>query len=284
VVIRQADIREADCTLDLDDLKRKISAKTKLVAVGYASNMVGTINPVLEITKLAHAAGALMFVDAVHYAPHGLIDVKALDCDFLVCSPYKFFGPHMGTLYGKREHLQRFKPYKVRPAPDTSPECWETGTQVQELIAGITAAVDYIAELGRHCDPTVKNRREALLAAYRATHQYETGLMSRLIEGLQTIPDMQIFGITDAKRFDERCSTLSIRLGDYHPTEIATFMGELGIFTWDGNFYALNLSERLGVEQRGGVLRVGLVHYNTAEEVDRLLAALHEFVTKERMS
>ncbi len=280
VVIRQVDIREADCTLDLDDLKRKISAKTKLVAVGYASNMVGTINPVLEITKLAHAAGALMFVDAVHYAPHGLIDVKALDCDFLVCSPYKFFGPHMGTLYGKREHLQRFKPYKVRPAPDTSPECWETGTQVQELIAGITAAVDYIAELGRHCDPTVKNRREALLAAYRATHQYETGLMSRLIEGLQTIPDMQIFGITDAKRFDERCSTLSIRLGDYHPTEIATFMGELGIFTWDGNFYALNLSERLGVEQRGGVLRVGLVHYNTAEEVDRLLAALHEFVTK----
>ncbi len=279
VVIRQVDIREADCTLDLDDLKRKISAKTKLGAVGYASNMVGTINPVLEITKLAHAAGALMFVDAVHYAPHGLIDVKALDCDFLVCSPYKFFGPHMGTLYGKREHLQRFKPYKVRPAPDTSPECWETGTQVQELIAGITAAVDYIAELGRHCDPTVKNRREALLAAYRATHQYETGLMSRLIEGLQTIPDMQIFGITDAKRFDERCSTLSIRLGDYHPTEIATFMGELGIFTWDGNFYALNLSERLGVEQRGGVLRVGLVHYNTAEEVDRLLAALHEFVT-----
>ncbi len=280
VVIRRVDIREADCTLDLDDLKRKISSKTKLVAVGYASNMVGTINPVLEITKLAHAAGALMFVDAVHYAPHGLIDVKALDCDFLVCSPYKFFGPHMGTLYGKREHLQRFKPYKVRPAPDVSPECWETGTQVQELIAGIAAAVDYIAELGRHCDPTVKNRREALLAAYRATHQYETGLMSRLIEGLQTIPGVQIFGITDAKRFDERCSTLSFRLGHHHPTEIATFLGELGIFTWDGNFYALNLSECLGVEQRGGVLRVGLVHYNTAEEVDRLLAALHEFVTK----
>jgi len=280
VVIRQVDIREADCTLDLEDLKRKITSKTKLVAVGYASNIVGTINPVAEITKLAHAAGALMFIDAVHYAPHGLIDVKALDCDFLACSPYKFFGPHMGTLYGKREHLERFKPYKVRPATDVSPECWETGTQVQELIAGITAAVDYIAGLGRRSDATVKSRREALQAAYRATHQYETGLLTRLIEGLQTIPGMRIFGITDAKRFDERCSTLSFRLGDHNPTKIATFLGERGIFTWDGNFYALNLSERLSVEQHGGVLRVGLVHYNTMDEVDRLLAALREFVSR----
>ena len=280
VVIRQVDIREADCTLDLNDLKRKISAKTKLVAVGYASNMVGTINPVAEITKLAHAAGALMFIDAVHYAPHGLIDVKALDCDFLACSPYKFFGPHMGTLFAKRQHLQRFKPYKVRPATDISPESWETGTQVQELIAGIGAAVDYIAELGRHCDPSAKSRREALQAAYRATHQYETGLLSQLIAGLQTIPRMRIFGITDAKRFDERCSTLSFRLGDHHPTKIAAFLGERGIFTWDGNFYALNLSERLGVEQYGGVLRVGLVHYNTDDEVDRLLAGLREFGEK----
>ncbi len=280
VVIRQAAIREEDCTLDFNDLKRKISAKTKLVAVGYASNMVGTINPIAEITKLAHAAGALMFIDAVHYAPHGLIDVKALDCDFLACSPYKFFGPHMGTLFGKRDHLQRFNPYKVRPATNTSPECWETGTQVQELIAGIGAAVNYLAELGRHCEPSVKSRREALQAAYGATHQYETGLLSRLIAGLQTIPGMRIFGITDAKRFDERCSTLSFRLGDHNPTKIAAFLGERGIFTWDGNFYALNLSERLEVEQYGGVLRVGLVHYNTADEVDRLLAGLKEFGKK----
>jgi cysteine desulfurase family protein (TIGR01976 family) len=280
VVIRQVDIHESDCTLDLDELKRKISAKTKLVAVGYASNIVGTINPVAEITKLAHAAGALMFIDAVHYAPHGPIDVRALDCDFLVCSPYKFFGPHMGTLYGKKEHLERFKPYKVRPATDASPECWETGTQVQELIAGIAAAVDYLAELGRHCDPSVKTRREALLAAYRATRRYETTLIAKLIEGLQAIPGVQIFGITDSNRFDERCSTLSFRLGDHHPTKIATFLGDRGIFTWDGNFYALNLSERLGVEQKGGVLRVGLVHYNTAEEVDRLLAALREFAAR----
>jgi len=280
VVIRQVDIRESDCTLDLDDLRRKITAKTKLVAVGYASNIVGTINPVAEITKLAHAAGALMFIDAVHFAPHGLIDVRALDCDFLACSPYKFFGPHMGTLYGKREHLERFKPYKVRPATDVSPESWETGTQVQELIAGIAAAVDYIAELGRHCDSTPKNRREALHAAYRATHLYETGLLTRLVAGLQAIPGICTFGITEPKRFDERCSTLSFRLGDHNPTEIAKFLGDRGIFTWDGNFYALNLSERLGVEKRGGVLRVGLVHYNTAEEADRLLAALREFAAR----
>ena len=280
VVIRQVDIRESDCTLDMENLRHKLSAKTKLVAVGYASNMVGTINPVAEITKLAHSAGALMFVDAVHYAPHGLIDVKALDCDFLACSPYKFFGPHMGTLYGKRKHLEKFKPYKVRPATNTPPESWETGTQVQELIAGIGAAVDYIAELGRHSDAGVKSRRAALQAAYQATHQYESGLLRRLISGLPAIPGMRIFGITDRQRFDERCSTLSFRLGDHHPREIAAFLGERGIFTWDGNFYALNLSERLGVEQHGGVLRVGLVHYNTPEEVQRLLAALGEFAAR----
>ena len=280
VVIRQVDIRESDCTLDMEDLRHKLSAKTKLVAVGYASNIAGTINPVAEITKLAHAAGALMFVDAVHYAPHGLIDVQALDCDFLACSPYKFFGPHMGTLYGKRKHLEKFKPYKVRPATNTPPESWETGTQVQELIAGIGAAVDYLAELGRHSDAGVKSRRAALQAAYRATHQYESGLLTRLISGLPAIPGMRIFGITDRQRFEERCSTLSFRLGDHHPTKIAAFLGQRGIFTWDGNFYALNLSERLGVEQHGGVLRVGLVHYNTPEEVQRLLAALGEFAAR----
>src|SRR6202049_143202 len=159
VIVRQVDIRESDCTLDLDDLKRKITKKTKLVAVGYASNAVGTINPVAEIARLAHSVGALIFVDAVHYAPHGAIDVQALDCDFLACSPYKFFGPHMGTLYGKHERLLQFKPYKVRPATDALPDRWETGTQVQELIAGIGAAVDYLAELGRRQDANAKDRR-----------------------------------------------------------------------------------------------------------------------------
>jgi len=279
VVIRTVDIRESDCTLDLDDLKNKLSAKTKLVAVGYASNAVGTINPVAEITRLAHAAGAMSFIDAVHYAPHGAIDVKALDCDFLVCSPYKFFGPHMGTLYGKKKHLERFKPYKVRPATDAAPECWETGTQVQELIAGIQGAVEYVAELGRRCDPSAKDRRAALLAAYRSTVAYERTLVTRLIEGLLAIPGLKFFGITDPRRFEERCSTVSFRLAKGTPTDAATFLGDRGIFTWDGNFYALNLTERLGVEKLGGVLRVGLVHYNTVDEVDRLLAGLRDFST-----
>jgi len=281
VIIRQVDIVESDCTLDLDDLKRKLSPKTKVVAVGYASNAVGTINPVAEIVKLAHWAGAMAYIDAVHYGPHGLIDVKALDCDFLVCSPYKFFGPHMGTLFGKREHLQRLKPYKVRPAAELAPERWETGTQVHELIAGIGGAVDYLAELGKHCDPTVKTRREALTAAFATTVPYESRLIARLIDGLQGIQDVHIYGITDPKQFGQRCSTLSLRIGDHHPTAIATFLAERGIFTWDGNYYALNLSERLGVESQGGMLRIGLVHYNTMEEVERLLAALREFAVRQ---
>ncbi len=277
VVIRQVDIRDADCTLDLEDLQKKITNKAKLVAVGYASNAVGTINPVAEITKMAHAAGALVFIDAVHYAPHGAIDVKALDCDFLTCSPYKFFGPHMGTLYGKREHLLRFSPYKVRPAPDALPDRWETGTQVQELIAGIAAAVEYLAELGRKHDPTAQDRRSALLAAYRVTRDHEMALFAELMEGLLAIPGLRVFGIKDFKRFNERCSTVSVRLDGHTPTEVATFLGDRGIFTWDGNFYALNLTERLGVQASGGLLRIGLVHYNTADEVERLLAALREF-------
>lgn len=281
VVIRQVDVLDADCTLDMDDLKRKLNSKVKVVAATYASNAVGTINPVAEIVKLTHWAGAMAYIDAVHYGPHGLIDVKALNCDFLVCSPYKFFGPHMGTLYGKREHLARLKPYKVRPATDQVPERWETGTQVHELIAGIGGAVEYLTELGRHCAGNDSlSRREALGAAYAATVAYEKTLITRLIDGLLAIPGVKIYGITDPARFDERCSTLSLRIGNHHPTAIATYLGERGIFTWDGNYYALNLSERLGVESQGGMLRIGLVHYNTMEEVERLLAALREFASR----
>ncbi len=280
VVITVADIREEDCTLDLEDLKSKLSHRTRLVAVGYASNAVGTINPVGEITRLAHAAGAMTFIDAVHYAPHGLIDVQDIDCDFLVCSPYKFFGPHMGALYGKREHLNRFHPYKVRPSSDEIPDRWETGTQAHELIAGVGAAVEYLAGVGRHSAPTAKTRREALAAAYRNTVAYERRLITKLIEGLLTIPSVRIYGITDPKRFEERCSTLSLRIGEHSPKMIAEFLAAQGIFTWDGNYYALNLTERLQVEQKGGMLRIGLVHYNTLEEVDRLLSALAEFASQ----
>jgi cysteine desulfurase family protein (TIGR01976 family) len=303
VTIRWAEINEDDCTLDLEDLSSKINKNTKLVAVGYASNAVGTVNPVKKIVSLAHAAGALVYVDAVHYGPHGLIDVAALDCDFLVCSTYKFFGPHMGVLFGKREHLARLRPYKVRPLTDAVPNRWEWGTLNHECIAGITACVDYLADLGRHALTNVgttttrvgtaalgrpssearpSHRRAAIVAAFEAIHHYEFTLMTRLFAGLSKIPAIKIYGITDPARFAERCPTLALRVvnqtADQTPLALATKLGDLGFFTWDGNYYALNLTEHLGVEKSGGFLRIGLVHYNTVEEVDRLLEALKRIV------
>jgi cysteine desulfurase family protein (TIGR01976 family) len=278
ITVRWAEIHDEDCTLDIADLASKINSKTKLVAVGYASNAVGTINPVKEIVRLAHAAGALTYVDAVHYGPHGLIDVATLDCDFLVCSTYKFFGPHMGVLFGKRAHLQRLRPYKVRPNTNAIPNCWEWGTLNHEGIAGIAACVEYLAEVGRRSRPEVATRRAAIEAAYEAIHEQERGLFERMISGLLRIPDLKIYGITDPKRFHERCATLAVRIERHSPLQLATKLGEHGFFTWDGNYYALNLTEHLDVEKSGGFLRIGLVHYNTGEEVDRMLAVLREIV------
>ncbi len=281
VVVRQVDIREEDCTLDMDDFRRKITSRTRLVAVGYASNAVGTINPIEEIIRLAHDAGALAFIDAVHSAPHCPIDVRALDCDFLACSPYKFFGPHIGCIYGKRERLLHLRPYKVRPATDALPDRWETGTQTHECIAGLGAAIDYIADLGRHASRSAGELppREAILNAYRTIRQHEMALATRLIEGLLAIPGLRFFGISDRARFTQRVPTVAVRFANRTPLEAATFLGERGIFTWDGNYYALNLTERLGVEKDGGFLRIGIVHYNTREEVDRLLDAVQEFAS-----
>ena len=276
--VRFVDIKEADCTLDMSDLARKISGHTRLVAVGYASNAVGTINNVREVVRLARQAGALTYIDAVHYAPHGPIDVRALDCDFLVCSTYKFFGPHMGVLYGKREHLKRLHPYKVRALTNNSPFRWEWGTLNHECIAGITASVEYLADLGRRMDPSVQTRRAALLAAYGAIRHHERSLAERLIRGLLAIPGLKLYGISDPKRSNQRCPTIAVRIEGHTPLELATKLGALGFFTWDGNYYALNLTERLDVEKTGGFLRIGLVHYNTADEVDRFLAALREIV------
>jgi cysteine desulfurase family protein (TIGR01976 family) len=310
ITIRWAEIHEDTCTLDLDDLAAKINKKTKVVAVGYASNAVGTINPVKKIVSLAHAAGALAYVDAVHYGPHGLIDVAALDCDFLACSTYKFFGPHMGVLFGKREHLARLRPYKVRPLTDAVPNRWEWGTLNHECIAGITACVDYIADLGTknvgtattHVGTTTEHvgtaalgrpssearslatspRRAAIAAAFEAIHNYEHSLMRRLMSGLAQLPHIKVYGITDPARFAERCPTIALRVINQNaaqtPLALATTLGDRGFFTWDGNYYALNLTERLDVENSGGFLRIGLVHYNTQDEVDRLLAALREIV------
>ncbi|HXZ39087.1 MAG TPA: cysteine desulfurase-like protein, partial [Terriglobales bacterium] len=278
VIIQMADIHEDDCTLDMDDLERKITDRTKLVAVGYASNAVGTINDVKEIVRLAHDCGALAYVDAVHYAPHGPIDAHALDCDFLVCSTYKFFGPHMGVLFGKREHLQRLEPYKIRANTNAIPNRWEWGTLNHECIAGIAACVDYLADLGRHVSPSVSSRRAAVLAAYEAIRRHENELMTALIRGLLEIPGLKLYGIRDPKRFDQRCPTIAVRIRGVTPLELAKRLGERGIFTWDGNYYALNLTERLDVEKDGGFLRIGIAHYNTAEEIERLLIALKQIV------
>jgi cysteine desulfurase family protein (TIGR01976 family) len=280
VTIRFAEINHDDCTLNMADLAQKISSRTRVVAVGYASNAVGTINDVSEIVRLAHKKGALAYIDAVHYAPHGPIDVRTLDCDFLACSTYKFFGPHMGVLYGKREHLLHLQPYKVRPNTNAIPNRWEWGTLNHECIAGIAACVNYLADLGRQVDSSASDRRSAILAAYRAIQQHEHGLSETMIRGLLEIPGLKLFGIADPEKLDRRCPTFAVRIANHTPLKLATALGERGFFTWDGNYYALNLTERLDVEKDGGFLRIGMAHYNTAEEIARLLTALREIASQ----
>ncbi len=273
-VIRTVDINVEDCTLDMNHLKQQINERTRLIAVGYASNAVGTINNIAEVVKLARAVGAMVFVDAVHYVPHGLVDVRALDCDFLTCSAYKFFGPHVGVMYAKREHLTRLHPYKVQPAPEEIPSRWETGTQNFEGLAGMVAAIDYLAEIGHQVLPRVENRRQALVAAMLGIKQYEKELSHKLVSGLLQTPGVTLYGITNPSNFDWRTPTVGIRLAKHTPQTVARALGDRGIFTWNGNFYALGLTEKLGVESSGGLLRIGLTHYNTVEEIHRLLAVL----------
>jgi cysteine desulfurase family protein (TIGR01976 family) len=276
VVIRFVDVNVDDCTLDMDDLARQINERTRLVAIAYASNAVGTINDVAVAVKLARAVGALVFVDAVHYAPHGSLDVRSLDCDFLACSAYKFFAPHVGILYGKREHLTRLQPYKVRPASEEIPSRWETGTQNYEGIAGLLATINYLSELGHRISPAVKNRRSALVTAMEAIAQYEKILSKELVTGLLQIPGLKLYGIANPERFAWRTPTVAIRLAGHTPHEVAKALGDRNIFTWNGNFYARHLTERLGIESSGGLVRIGLVHYNSVEEIRRLLKALEE--------
>lgn len=275
-VIKFIELKRDDCTLDLDQFKRTINGKTKLVAVGAASNATGGVNPIRDIASWAHHLGALVFVDAVHYAPHRLIDVQALGCDFLACSAYKFFGPHTGILWGKRGLLESLFAYKVRPALDSIPEKWMTGTQSHESLAGVLAAIDYLTHLGHMVagDDSL-DRRGALRQAYEAIQGYETYLLERLVHGIGAIPEIKIWGITDVARFDERVATISLTHDRLTSAELAERLGRQGIFSWHGNYYALELSETLGQEP-AGMLRIGLVHYNTPAEVDRLLRALEE--------
>jgi cysteine desulfurase family protein (TIGR01976 family) len=273
--VTKINFRPDDCTLDLDELRRALTSRTRLVAVGCASNASGTINPVAEITALAHDAGAQVYLDAVHFAPHGLVDVAAWDCDYLACSAYKFFGPHVGLLWGCPELLRKIEPYKVRPAADTSPDRWMTGTQNHEGIAGVLAAIEYLADLGRRSAPSASDRRTALAAAFADIGGYERQLSRQLIAGLQKLPDITIWGITDPARLQERVPTVSITHRRLPAPELAKRLGERGIFAWHGNFYALEFSEALGLEP-AGLVRLGLLHYNTPAEIERLLGVLAE--------
>ena len=279
VIVRTVDINTEDCTLDLADLEQKIDQRTKLVAVGYACNAVGTINDISRIVELAHKVGALVFVDAVHYLPHGSINVRTLDCDFLICSAYKFFGPHVGIIYGKQENLARLHPYKVRPAADEVPSRWETGTLNFEGIAGLVAAVNYLTNLGDRLAPDSQSRRDALVAAMQAIKAYERQLSEHLIAGLKQISGLEIYGITEPEHFAWRTPTVGMRLRGYTPSEVARTLGDRQIYTWHGNVYALGLTERLGIESSGGLVRIGLVHYNTFSECDRLLQILEEMTS-----
>jgi cysteine desulfurase family protein (TIGR01976 family) len=278
VTVRTVDIHLDDVTLDLEDLESNLGPRTKLVAVGYASNAVGTVNPVREIVARAHEVGALTYVDAVAFAPHGPIDVRDLETDFLVCSAYKWFGPHLGALYGRAEVLDRLPAYKVRPAHDR----FETGTPAFESIAGTLATTDYLRDVGRSQGdvtgaPGAANgseRRRELVAGMVAIAAYERELVTRLITGLEAIPGVTIHGITDRAQFSARVPTVSVSIDGTAPRAAAEALAREGIFAWDGDFYATGLIERLGKAEVGGVLRLGLVHYNTAAEVDRTLEAL----------
>ncbi len=287
VVVKWADVNTGDCTLDMGSLEAAITERTRVVAVGYASNAVGTINDVKSIVQMAHAVGAWAYIDAVQYAPHGPIDVTDLGCDFLACSAYKFFGPHVGILYGKYDLLDRLPAYKVRPAGDQPPDKFETGTQNHEGIAGTLGALRYFEWLGERVGSrqlpvnseqlpvsSGRSRREKMVAAMAAIKEYEKGLSRALIEGLLSIEGVKVWGITDLDRLDRRVPTVSFTMPGKSPRAIAEYLARHGIYVWDGNYYALAIMERLDLQKSGGMVRVGAAHYNTPDEVARLIDVL----------
>jgi cysteine desulfurase family protein (TIGR01976 family) len=282
VGVNWVDFNPKDGTLNLDNLQRALERKPRLLAVGYASNALGTINLLDKIIPLARAVGTQVYVDAVQYAPHGLIDVQKLDCDFLVCSAYKFFGPHLGILYGKYDLLNELFAYKVRPATDDLPGRFETGTQNHEGIAGVLGAVEYLEWLGKtyggdyaeKYGESFSGRRLHLKQAMSAIRAYEFELSRTLLDVLEETPGVTIYGLTDRRRLEERVPTFSFNLKGWHPHALAGALGKEGLYVWDGNYYALAVTEHLGLEESGGMLRAGPVHYNTVEEIQRFGEAL----------
>ena len=283
VTVHHIDLRPDDHTLDPDDYRSKLSDKTKLVAIGYASNATGTINPVRQMIRDAQQVNALTYIDAVHYAPHGRISVTDLDCDFLVCSAYKFFGPHVGILYGRRQLLDRIRPYKLRPSTDELPGKWMTGTQNHEGIAGAAAAVEYLASLS-DADPSETSasdrsvrRRNLEQTADRIT-KYEQAISRQFLQEIRSVPGVKVYGITDPDRLNERVPTFSMTFESFSPAEIAEKLAEQGIFSWSGNHYALPFTEAAGLEP-GGTLRIGALHYNTPDEIQRVIRCLQDITT-----
>jgi cysteine desulfurase family protein (TIGR01976 family) len=280
--VRRLDFDVKDGTLRLDQLDGLLSPRTRLVACGYASNALGTINPVAQIIARAHQAGALTYIDSVHYAPHGPIDVQALGCDFLVASAYKFFGPHVGVLYGRYDLLDGLPAYRVRPAPAQPPGKFETGTGNFEGLAGVLGALDYLAWVGEtfgaedteRYRSSFSGRRLFLKQAMSAIRSHEIEMGKILLDELQSVPGLKIYGLTDRRRMDQRVPTFSFTLAARGPRAVAEALGREGIYAWDGNYYAQAVTERLGLEASGGMVRVGLAHYNTRAEIERLGEAL----------
>jgi cysteine desulfurase family protein (TIGR01976 family) len=286
LLVRWIDIDPEDCTLRLDNLEEVIGPRTRLVAVGLASNAVGSINPVRRISDVAHSAGALVYVDAVHAAPHIPIDVGELGADYLVCSTYKFYGPHLGVLWGRRDLLEALPAYHVRPAGEAIPGRFETGTQAHELMAGLAGTLRYLEGVGTSDDVadsrpgTSDGLRERLLTAVTAAGHHERELVWRLIEGLEDISGVRVRGITDRARAAERCPTVSFELDHVAPADVSRHLGDEGIYTWDGDYYAWELIRRLGLAEQGGMVRVGIVAYNTEAEVDRVLEAVESLAAR----
>ena len=286
VKVRFVDFDPDDGTLNLDEMKEAMQGKPRLVAVGYASNALGTINPVKKVVDMAHAAGALTYIDAVQYAAHGPIDVQDLGCDFLVCSSYKFFGPHAGILYGRGDLLEELVAYKVRPCSNSLPHKFETGTQNHEGIAGVLGAVEYLEWLGVNFGELQRDeyagrfhgRRLSLKQAMTAIRAYEYEISRAMLEVLEETPGLKLYGLRDDRRLEQRVPTFSFTLKGWHPRALAERLGQERIFTWDGNYYAINVTERLGLEDKGGMVRVGAAHYNTMEEISKLVNAVKALV------
>ena len=273
--VRWVDIRDDDVTLDLDSFDAALTDRTRLVAFTLASNAVGTIPPAADLIGRVHALGAIAAVDGVHFAQHRALDLRALDADILACSPYKFFGPHLGVLSVRRELLETWTPYKLRPAPDEAPERWETGTQNHEGLAGMVAAVDYLADIGRtYGDPASGDRRTAIVAGFEAIGAHERELTARFLRGVADIASVRLWGIADENRPDERTPTFAVRVGEQDPLKTATELARRGIYVWDGHYYAITVMERLGLLDSGGAVRIGFCHYHSTDDVDRVLEAL----------